>query len=155
MAVHRLSRGQQWIGVYPVKKKSRVSNPSQTLLINISGGLGHDLLRLHAVFYDIPYKPVLQNILLVVDNSRLPEQIRILDRDAFHTQPASNRGTKVYYFALSYLTGLSNKSVLSWAISTTSWQEFDSARQRACDAKNRCFLLDFAMIAAFSSMDRT
>lgn len=53
--ISRMNGGEEWFDFYPVEDKLRVTG-SQTLLVDVGGGLGHDLIAFGKRFPKLPEK---------------------------------------------------------------------------------------------------
>ena len=93
MGISRMNRGEEWFDFYPVEDKMQVSG-SQTLLVDVGGGLGHDLIAFHEKFPQLLGKLVVQDIVITGDE-KLPSGIEAMKYDFFAPQPI--RDAKVYY----------------------------------------------------------
>jgi hypothetical protein len=89
-------RGTDWFDIYPVQEKLRVA-PDQVLLVDIGGGVGHDLTAFKKRFPDLPGKLVLQDLPQVIDTIKDPllEGITAVGHSMFDPQPI--RGARAYY----------------------------------------------------------
>jgi hypothetical protein len=89
-------RGADWFEIYPVQEKLQVS-PDRVLLVDIGGGVGHDITAFKKRFPDLRGKLVLQDLPQVIDTIKepLPEGITAIGNNMFEPQPIS--GAKAYY----------------------------------------------------------
>ena len=89
-------RGLQWFDYFPVETKLRVQSPSDPLLVDIGGSLGHDLAAFKQKHPTIPGKLILQDLSVVIDQVQdLPSGIEAMRHDFFAPQPV--KGAKAYY----------------------------------------------------------
>ena len=97
MGLSPLNKGEQWFDYYPVATKlGNTTDPSRTLLVDIGGGIGHDLLAFHQQFPSIPGKLIVQDLATVVASAQnLPPGIEAMSHDFFDPQPI--KGAKAYY----------------------------------------------------------
>ena len=100
MAVVRRNRGPEWYKTYPVSTELSLppsSPPNRVLLVDIGGGIGHELLALHATYPSLPGSLVLQDLPTVIDtiSPPLPTGIQAMQHDFFAPQPI--KGAKAYY----------------------------------------------------------
>jgi len=89
-------RGADWFKIYPVQQMLQVS-PDRVLLVDIGGGVGHDIMAFKKHFPDLPGKLVLQDLPQVIDTIKepLPEGITAIGYNMFEPQPIS--GARAYY----------------------------------------------------------
>lgn len=93
MGISCMNRGEDRIDFYPVEDRLRVAG-SQTLLVDVGGGLGHDLIAFRRRFPKLLRKLIVQDIILGNAES-LPSGIEAMKYDFFTPQPIKN--AKVYY----------------------------------------------------------
>ncbi|RAL04867.1 S-adenosyl-L-methionine-dependent methyltransferase [Aspergillus ibericus CBS 121593] len=96
MGLNRQLDGAQWFDVYPVEDKLRVS-PHRVRLVDVGGGLGHDVARCKARFPDMPGKLVVEDLPAVIREIQTPlgEDVEAIACDMFAAQPV--HGAKAYY----------------------------------------------------------
>jgi hypothetical protein len=89
-------RGADWFDIYPVREKLRVPT-DRVLLVDIGGGIGHDIMAFKKRFPDLPGKLVLQDLPQVIDtiNEPLLEGVTAIGHSMFEPQPI--RGARAYY----------------------------------------------------------
>jgi O-methyltransferase domain len=159
MALTRLERGQQWFEFFPTEERFGATDPSQVVLVDIGGGLGHDLAAFHAHFPNLPGKLVLQDLPGVINNiQELSPAIQRTVHDFFTPQPI--KGARAYYL----------RTVLHDFPDKQSIQILKTIREAMTSESvlllNENFLpekdvplynaeIDFSMLALFSSMERT
>jgi hypothetical protein len=99
MGMSRTGRTQRWFDFFPVEEKLRVESPSAPLLVDVGGGLGHDLIALRQHHPNLPGKLILQDIPVVIDSIQepLPGDIQAMKHDFFASQPVKD--AKAYYLA--------------------------------------------------------
>ena len=68
MALTRLERGEPWFDFFPIEERFGSTNPNEPLLVDIGGGLGHDLAAFHAKFPSLPGRLILEDLPPVIDN---------------------------------------------------------------------------------------
>lgn len=89
-------RGLEWLDIFPVEIKLHVESSSDPLLIDIGGGLGHDLIAFKQKYPTIPGQLILQDLSFVIDLVKdLPSGIDAMEHDFFAPQPV--KGAKAYY----------------------------------------------------------
>ena len=96
MAISRLNKGPDWFDFYPVGDKITVDDPSRVRLVDIGGGLGHDLIAFKDQHPHSSGRLILQDLPSVIDavGSSAPG-IEAMGYDFFTTQPI--QGAKAYY----------------------------------------------------------
>ncbi|KAF4629411.1 hypothetical protein G7Y89_g8739 [Cudoniella acicularis] len=98
MGISRSARDQSWFDYFPVSSKLSVKSDSDTLLVDIGGGVGHDLIRLKEKKPSLSGKLIVQDISVVIESiSDLPTGIEAMKYDFFTPQPV--KGAKAYYLA--------------------------------------------------------
>lgn len=97
MSLAPIQRGEQWFEFYPVRERLRVTSPSDILLVDIGGGIGHDIAKFCAAFPDLPGRLVLQDAPAVLQQAELPSAIEAIAHDFFKPQPTQFQNAKAYY----------------------------------------------------------
>ena len=102
MGISRTRSGRHWSESLPAESKLRVSSDQDTMLVDVGGGIGHDLIAFRKVHpsSSLPGKLVVQDIPAVIDTidpSTLPSDIQAMKHDFFSPQPI--RGAKAYYLS--------------------------------------------------------
>jgi hypothetical protein len=152
-------RGEEWFEYYPIEEKLQVPADGP-LIIDIGGGVGHDLIAFKKKFPQLPGKLVLEDLPQVVDKVKdtLPDGIEAKSYDMFQPQPI--KGAKVYYL----------RTVLHDWPDTQALQALANVREAM--GKDSVLLLnentlpesnvppysshlDFEMMQIFSSLERT
>lgn len=94
MALNQAWRGVSWFEYFPVASKLS-SSSEETLLVDVGGGVGIDILAFQKAFPDLKGKLVLQDLPSVVDGLQLPQGVKAQGHDFFSPQPVKN--AKAYY----------------------------------------------------------
>jgi hypothetical protein len=95
-----------WVEYYPVQERLLTGSESQTpLLVDVGGGLGHDMARFHTTFSDAKGALILQDTQSVIAQAEsstpaLPSAITATAHDFFTPQPESARYARAYYLHL-------------------------------------------------------
>ncbi|KAH8679623.1 S-adenosyl-L-methionine-dependent methyltransferase [Tricladium varicosporioides] len=98
MGIARSTKSQKWFEYFPVESKLSGCSPDETLVVDIGGGVGHDLIAFKQSFPEMKGKLVLQETSVVVKNiTNLPEGIEAQEDDMFASNPV--KGAKAYYLA--------------------------------------------------------
>ncbi|KAF2714859.1 S-adenosyl-L-methionine-dependent methyltransferase [Pleomassaria siparia CBS 279.74] len=91
--------GKKWFQSVDVEEVfDHPTDATQTLMVDIGGSIGHDIIDFHAAFPNVPGKLVLQDLPTVIDTispTSLPENIRAQAHDFFNPQPVQS--AKAYY----------------------------------------------------------
>lgn len=100
MTVQRAGRGEDWFKFFPVESTISKNFPSDgkdaVLLVDVGGGVGHDLKAFKARFPELPGRLVLQDLPQVIENiATIPDGIEPLEHDMFTPQPIQN--ARAYY----------------------------------------------------------
>ena len=96
MTLGRAYRSEEWFDFYPVKQKL-MAKDSEVVLVDIGGGIGHDISEVRSKFLNLPGRMVLQDLPHVIDSipQPLPSSIETMKYDMFTEQPI--KGAKAYY----------------------------------------------------------
>ncbi|APA05649.1 hypothetical protein sscle_01g004190 [Sclerotinia sclerotiorum 1980 UF-70] len=89
-----------WYKYFPVAEKLVAESPTDPLIIDIGGGIGHDLIRFKEANPDIQGRLIVQDIPVVISGiapGSLPEGIEAQPHDFFKPQPVQN--AKAYFLA--------------------------------------------------------
>ncbi|KAF3405118.1 Demethylsterigmatocystin 6-O-methyltransferase [Talaromyces pinophilus] len=89
-------RGKNWFEIYPVAEKLN-SSSDRVLLVDIGGGVGHDVIAFKKRFPDMVGELVVQDLPQVIESidEALPDGIIAIGHNMFEPQPI--RGAKAYY----------------------------------------------------------
>ena len=92
----------RWVDYYPCQERLGAGSGQDPLLVDVGGGLGHDLLAYHAKFPAATGQLVLEDqpdVLAQAQNAQppLPAAIRPVPHDFFAPQPAACRGARAYF----------------------------------------------------------
>ncbi|KAI0162094.1 S-adenosyl-L-methionine-dependent methyltransferase [Xylariaceae sp. FL1272] len=95
----------RWVDFYPVTERLSCGDAeSDVLLVDVGGGVGHELSDLHQKHANLPGKLVLQDQPSVIDQAKqsgnLPTAIEAVPHDFFEAQPAQYRGAGAYFMRL-------------------------------------------------------
>ncbi|KAJ5523606.1 hypothetical protein N7513_013150 [Penicillium frequentans] len=153
-------RGADWFEIYPVQEKLQVS-ADQVLLVDIGGGVGHDIMAFKKRFPDLPGKLVLQDLHQVIETIKepLPEGITAISHNMFEAQPIS--GARAYYMR-TVLHDFPDKQALSTLARIRDAMSKDSilfvhehTMPEDLDVPPIAATLDIHMMEIFSSLERT
>ena len=156
MGISRMNRGEEWFEFYPVEDKMRVAS-SQILLVDVGGGLGHDLIAFRERFPELPGRLIVQDLVLDgVEN--LPAGIEAMNYDFFAPQPIKD--AKVYYLrtVLHDWPDKQAKEILDNIRASMNQDSILLINENALpESKVPLYPaeLDYSMMACFSSLDRT
>jgi hypothetical protein len=159
MSIARMVRGVDWFEFYPVSTKLVVNSPSEPVLVDIGGGLGHGLIALKKHHPDIMGRLILQDIPVALDDIKdLPPGIDSMAHDFFASQPIE--GAKAYYMRniLHDWPDKQAKVILNSiraAMSPESILLIDETVLPEWKVPLASAQFDFCMMAAFSSLERT
>ncbi|KAB8274790.1 S-adenosyl-L-methionine-dependent methyltransferase [Aspergillus minisclerotigenes] len=98
MASRRVTNLPQWFEIYPAAEKfaDARQDPSATLMVDVGGGPGQELIRFKERHSDIPGRLVLQDLPLTLQRiEKLPEGIESMEYDFFTPQPV--KGARAYF----------------------------------------------------------
>src|SRR5271154_1582894 len=90
--------GQSVFKSTPLSGNYISKSPLDTVLVDIGGGVGHDLIAFKQQYPSLPGKRILQEIPVVIESIKgLPAGIDATKHDFFAEQPV--KGAKAYYLA--------------------------------------------------------
>ena len=158
IGLSRMDGGEEWFEFYPVDKRLRVAGV-ETLLVDVGGGLGHDVTALKAKFPNIPGKLIVQDLPHVINQVKnLTLGIKVMKHDFFSPQPV--KGAKAYYLR-SVLHEWPDKQVREILANIKAAMNKDSIlliNENVLPEANVPLypaMLDLSMMAIFSSLGRT
>ena len=161
MTLGRANEAQKWFEYFPVEEKLAVSEPSQIALVDIGGGVGHDLIALKAAHPGLKGKLMLQDLPVVTASARdLPDGIEALGHNMFDAQPSAAHGAKAF-FLRNVLHDWPDKNCnevlrnVRDAIGHGSRLLINEALMPEERVPYYNCVADMNMMAAFSAMDRT
>lgn len=153
-------RGTDWFEIYPVEEKLRVSS-DQVLLVDIGGGVGHDITAFKKRFPNLPGQLIVQDLPQVVDTVKepLPEGITAIGYNMFEKQPII--GARAYYMR-TVLHDFPDKQALDSLARIRDAMTEDSVlfihehtMPDGLDVPAIAATLDIHMMEIFSSLERT
>ncbi|KAL3479808.1 S-adenosyl-L-methionine-dependent methyltransferase [Aspergillus californicus] len=154
-------RGEDWFEIYPVSEKLEIGNPDRALLVDIGGGVGHDLIAFKKRFPDLPGKLVLQDLPQVIDAIEEPllEGVSAIKHSMFEPQPI--QGAKSYYMR-TVLHDWPDKQALEALARIREAMAEDSVllihehiTPEGANVPPLAATLDFHMMELFSSLERS
>ncbi|PLB43410.1 putative O-methyltransferase [Aspergillus steynii IBT 23096] len=97
MTLGRQVRSEEWFNYYPVADKLAFCSPERVLLIDIGGGIGHDITEFKNKFPSLPGRLILQDLPQVINDMKapLPSGVEAMPYSMFEAQP--EKGARVYY----------------------------------------------------------
>lgn len=159
MTMGRAFRGEEWFEYFPVEEKLQAS-PDETVLVDIGGGVGHDITEFKKKFPQLPGKLVLQDLPQVIDdiNEPLPDGIEAVKYDMFKPQPI--KGAKVYYMRTVLHDWPDKQSLQALARIREAMTEdsillLNENTLPDANVPQYSAHLDFTMMEVFSSLERT
>lgn len=105
----------RWVDFYPVKERLITSAEfSGPFLVDVGGGLGHELSDLHKKHPNVAGQLILQDLPSVITQAQesgdLPAAIKAVPHDFFESQPEEFRGARAYFMRLILHDWPDNKS---------------------------------------------
>ncbi|KAG4412197.1 hypothetical protein IFR04_014657 [Cadophora malorum] len=159
MSLNRATRGINWFEFYSVEEKLIVESDSDIVLVDIGGGIGHDLSAFHDKYPALKGKLVLQDLPVVIESVKdIPTKIEALAQDFF--QPQQIKGAKGYYLR-SILHDWPDKQALEILARIKEAMNENSillVNENATPEVGASLFEaqgDIQMMAAFGSLDRT
>ncbi|KAF2679516.1 S-adenosyl-L-methionine-dependent methyltransferase [Lentithecium fluviatile CBS 122367] len=149
-----------WFDFYPVEEKLKVASPSDILLVDVGGGVGHDVVAFQRKFPYLQGKLVFQDLPIVVEAAKdVPAGIESIGHEFFQ-QPVSVKRAKIYCMR-TVLHDWPDKQARTIIKNTKDVMSEDSIlfiNENILLAQGISLYqakLDIAMMACFSSLDRT
>ena len=159
MSISRMNRGEEWFKFYPIEEKLQVLSDQHPALVDIGGGLGHDLITLQRNFPNLRGRLVLQDLAIVINEIKdLPFGIEAMAYDFFTPQPVQR--AKAYYLrtVLHDWPDKQARVILGNIRAAMSKDSILLVNENAIPESNVPLYsaqLDLSMMACFSSLDRT
>ena len=153
-----MARGEEWFEFFPVENKLRVTGQEDPLLVDIGGGLGHDLIALKSKFPELGGKLIVQDLPTVIENVKdLPAGIEAMKSDFFTSQPV--KGAKGYYLHTVFhdWPGKQVREILKNIKAAMSKDSILLVNENVLPDQVPLYpaMLDLSMMAVFSPLDRT
>jgi len=161
MTVSRLARGEEWFDFYPVVEKLQVKSLEDILLVDIGGGIGHDVIAFKNRFPDNKGKLIVEDLPAVTAEVKdLPAGIETVGHNFFQPQPSSLGNARAYYLrtVLHDWPDKEAKIILEHIRTIMAKDSILLINENAIPDSNvplYSVQLDFNMMACFSSLDRT
>lgn len=161
MGIRRTTPGNEWFTTYPIEGRLKLTNDFDILIVDVGGGLGHELVALKAHFPSLLGRMIVQDlgtVIAAVATEKLPTGIEAMAHDFFGPQPI--KGAKAYYLRailhdwpdnqartiLSHIRdAMADDSVL--LVNETALQETNVPLFAA--------MSDVVMMACYAALDRT
>ena len=149
-----------WTDIYPVSEIVTDSRPGKALVVDIGGGVGHDLERFRTRHPDVPAGSlILQDLPAVVAAATVISPIQTQAYDMFTPQPV--RGAKVY-FLHNVLHDWPDAQAVEILRTVAEGMELGYSRLLLNEnvileqgANSLATMLDMCMMMIFSSVERT
>ncbi|KAJ5088502.1 O-methyltransferase [Penicillium angulare] len=164
MTLTRSVTGVNWHEFFPVAEKLQVSpaeSESRALLVDIGGGIGHDISTFKNAFPDLPGRLIVQDLPQAIKDippNSLPAGIEAMSYDMFEEQPVV--GAKAYYMrtVLHDWPDKQGLDVLARIHAAMSEDSVLLVNENTLSEANIAAIpatLDLVMMQTFSSLDRT
>ena len=161
MRISRMDRGEEWFDIFPVTDKFHdpAMNTNTPLLVDIGGGLGHDLTAFKARYPDIPGRLILQDLAVAIDDIKeIGPGIETMKYDFFTPQPI--KGARAYYMrtVLHDWPDKQAQQILHNVLAAMTKDSILLVNENVLPDANVPLYpaeLDFSMMALFSSLERT
>ena len=158
MGISRLNRGEEWYEYYLVEKNLRAAG-SEPLLVDVGGGLGHDLVAFKQKLPHLPGKLIVQDLPVVIDDVKeLSPGIEAMKHDSFKPQPVKD--AKAYYLrgVLHDWPDKQAREILGNIRGAVSKHSILLLNENALPEDNVPLYpaeIDISMLVLFSSLERT
>ena len=158
MGIARINRGEEWFDFYPVEERLHVAG-DMPLLVDIGGGLGHELRTLKSRFPNLHGRLLVQDLPVVIDNVKdLPSGIEAMKHDFFTPQPVKD--AKAYYLraVLHDWPDKQVREILKHIRAAMNKESILLINENVLPESNVPLypaMLDLSMMAFFSSLERT
>lgn len=164
MKISRAGRGEEWFEFFPVEDKfqtdqSTTGTTDAPLLVDVGGGLGHDLTAFQAKYPNLAGRLILQDLPVAIDNIKeLGSGIEKMKYDFFTTQPII--GARAYYMrtVLHDWPDKQARQILEIIRAAMTEQSMLLINELILPDANVPLYpaqLDLSMMAIFSSLERT
>jgi len=159
MSMARPNQSVHWYDYFPVEEKLSVNSSSDAAIVDIGGGVGHDLIALKAAHPKLQGIFVLEDLPVVISSAKeLPSGVDALAHDMFTPQPVKSAKA---YFLRNVIHDWPDKQAsiilnqIRDAMSSESLLLIAEAVMPEDNVPlfNTC--TDLTMMAAFSALDRT
>ncbi|KAJ5180607.1 S-adenosyl-L-methionine-dependent methyltransferase [Penicillium capsulatum] len=159
MGLNRQVEGVQWYDFYPVQDKLQVS-PDRVRLVDVGGGLGHDVTGFKERFPDMPGRLVVEDLPVVIQDivAPLADGVEAVGCDMFREQPV--QGAKAYYMR-TVLHDWPDRQALQAlarireAMAEDSVLLINENTLPERDASSFSVALDILMMEVYASLERT
>ena len=158
MQFTRVDKEEDWFDVFPVEKKLSCKK-DDVLLVDIAGGLGHDINAFRAKYHSISGRLILQDLPAVTNEiKKIGGGIEIMGYNFFTPQPV--KGARAYYLrtVLHDWPDKQARQILSnirAAMSKDSMLLLNENWLPESDVPLYPAEIDMTMMALFSSLERT
>lgn len=159
MTMNRRIIDTEWYEHFPVEEKLQVS-PDRALLVDIGGGIGHDLSQLKQHFPELPGRLVVQDLQSVIGDIKdpLPEGVEAMAHNMFDPQPV--KCAKAYYLRTVLHDWPDKQAVeilkrVHEAMAEDSILLVNEHNMAESDASKISTAIDQDMMEVFSSLERT
>jgi hypothetical protein len=165
MGISRMGQAD-WFDFYPVEEKLKVTSPTDTVLVDIGGGAGHDVIAFRKKFPTLPGKLIFEDLPSVVESGSANgllqgiEGIEGVGHDFFQPQPAAVKGAKFYYLrtVLHDWPDQQARIIIRNIRDVMSEDSILLLNENVLPAEGISLYqaqLDMSMMTCFSSLDRT
>ena len=159
MTMARRNESARWFDYFPVDEKLRVEDASGVAIVDIGGGVGHDLIALQKAHPALQGKFVLEDLSVVVSSVKeLPQGIEALAHDMFTPQPVKSAKA---YFLRNVLHDWPDKQAsivlkhICEAMDAHSLLLISEALMPEENVPYYNVVADFSMMVNYASLDRT
>ncbi|KAJ5578593.1 uncharacterized protein N7459_007557 [Penicillium hispanicum] len=84
-----------WLDIIPAERLLKDADPSQPLVVDVGGNIGHDIEKFRQVYPDTAARLYLEDRPAVVELSKCPDPVNKVPHDFFQDQPI--KGSRIYY----------------------------------------------------------
>lgn len=99
MAIRRSMNAPQWFETYPARQELSLdtlkTNKDAALVVDVGGGLGHEIAKFKENLGHLPGRLVLQDLPQTFEKVVVPEGIDIMHHDFFQEQPVKGTSTNI------------------------------------------------------------
>ncbi|KAK2809734.1 hypothetical protein FQN50_003579 [Emmonsiellopsis sp. PD_5] len=159
MGVTRTMTGERWFEYLPIKSKLSGKPESEPLVVDVGGGIGHDLIALQKEVPSLTGRLIVQDIPAVIDDIKnLPMGVEAMRHDFFQPQPVKNATA---YYLSNVLHDWPDKQALqilghirdAMGEGSILFIHENTLPEERVNAFSAC--TDWLMMAVFSSLERT
>ncbi|KAK4888850.1 hypothetical protein LTR27_012311 [Elasticomyces elasticus] len=166
MAARRPASQKSWFEVYPAAQRlieMSTLKENDVLLVDVGGGLGHEVVGFQKAFPEAVGRMVLQDLPATLESVKLPNGIETMGHDFFQPQPVKGKlvfGARIYFLRQIMHDWMDSKcrtilQELVAAMDSDSRLLIDDYVMPATGAEFRPIHMDICMMLYLRAVERT